>query len=153
VVLSESELARARADAHAAWDELVDTLVDFRIRVDPAETPRTTADRLVREELTAEASGDAVRLLGRAEERARYAREPLPHGPLGDALRSVRRELSAGADRRTRMMAATLPPSVLLRWRSTIMDVSAGFVGLTGRLRDRMLRWSPRRMLASRPSR
>jgi len=77
----------------------------------------------------------------------------LPHGPLGDALRSVRRELSAGADRRTRMMAATLPPSVLLRWRSTIMDVSAGFVGLTGRLRDRMLRWSPRRMLASRPSR
>ncbi|GAB3984732.1 DUF3488 and transglutaminase-like domain-containing protein [Plantactinospora veratri] len=39
VVLSDSELARARADAHAAWDELVDTLVDFRVRVDPAETP------------------------------------------------------------------------------------------------------------------
>ncbi|MFC6020402.1 DUF3488 and DUF4129 domain-containing transglutaminase family protein [Plantactinospora solaniradicis] len=153
VVLSESELARARADAHAAWDELVDTLVDFRIRVDPAETPRTTADRLVREELSAGTAGEAVRLLGRAEERARYAREPLRHGPLDGALRSVRRELSAGADRRTRIMAATLPPSVLFRWRSAIMDLSAGFVGQTGRLRDYMLRWSPRRILASRPSR
>ena len=42
---------RARADAHAAWDELLDTLVDFRVRVDPTETPRATADRLVRDAL------------------------------------------------------------------------------------------------------
>ncbi|MDW5323068.1 DUF3488 and transglutaminase-like domain-containing protein [Plantactinospora sp. KLBMP9567] len=153
VVLSDSELARARADAHAAWDELVDTLVDFRVRVDPAETPRATADRLVREGLTAGGADEAIRLLGHAEERARYAREPLRHGPLGEALRSVRRALSAGADRRTRLVAATLPPSVLFRWRLAVMDLSAGFVGLTGRLRDRLLRWSPRRVLAGRPSR
>ncbi|GIG90052.1 transglutaminase TgpA family protein [Plantactinospora endophytica] len=153
VVLSDSELARARADAHAAWDELVDTLVDFRVRVDPAETPRATADRLVREGLTAGTADEAVRLLGHAEERARYAREPLRHGPLADALRSVRRALSAGADRRTRLVAATLPPSVLYRWRLAAMDLSAGFVGFTGRFRDRLLRWSPRRVLANRPSR
>ncbi|GAB3984734.1 hypothetical protein GCM10027615_72940 [Plantactinospora veratri] len=50
-------------------------------------------------------------------------------------------------------MAATLPPSVLFRWRLAVMDLSAGFVGLTGRVRDRLLRWSPRRVLAGRPSR
>ncbi|MFY1672245.1 transglutaminase TgpA family protein [Plantactinospora sp. WMMB334] len=153
VMLSDSELARARADAHAAWDELVDTLVDFRVTVDPAETPRATAERLAREDLSASNAEEAVRLLARAEERARYAREPLRHGPLGDALRSVRRALRAGADRRTRLVASTLPPSVLLRWRLAVMDASAGFVGLSGRFRERMLRFSPRRVLAGRPSR
>lgn len=37
VVLADAE--RARADAHAAWDELLDTLVDYRVRVDRTETP------------------------------------------------------------------------------------------------------------------
>ena len=30
----------------AAWDEFIDTLVDFRVPVDPAETPRTAAERV-----------------------------------------------------------------------------------------------------------
>ncbi|MEO3747374.1 DUF3488 and transglutaminase-like domain-containing protein [Plantactinospora sp. B5E13] len=154
VVLSDSELARARADAHAAWDEFVDTLVDFRIRVDPTETPRATADRLVAEGLTVGPAGDAVRLLGQVEERARYAREPLrQHAPLGEALRAVRRALSTRADRRTRIVAATLPPSVLSRWRAAVMDVSAGVVGRSGRIRERLTRWNPRRVLAGRASR
>ncbi|RQX06269.1 transglutaminaseTgpA domain-containing protein, partial [Micromonospora globispora] len=59
---------RARADAHAAWDELLDTLVDFGVRVDRTETPRATADRLVRDALGEQAdAATAVRLLGRAE--------------------------------------------------------------------------------------
>ncbi|MEV7231729.1 DUF3488 and transglutaminase-like domain-containing protein [Polymorphospora sp. NPDC051019] len=153
VVVTGAEAQRARADAHAAWDELIDTLVDYRVPVDPTETPRATADRLVKADLSKPAAADGVRLLGRAEERARYAREPLPGVPLTEALRSVRRALAEGADRRTRLLAATLPPSVLLRWRGAIMDASGRLVATTGRWRDAVTRWSPRRLLAARTSR
>ena len=64
-----------------------------------------------------------------------------------------RRALLAGADRRTRIAAVTLPPSVLLRWRGALLDTSARLVGMIGRIRDRLLRWNPRRVLAGRPSR
>jgi transglutaminase-like putative cysteine protease len=149
VVVTGAEADRARADAHAAWDELVDTMVDFRVQVDLTETPRATADRLVTEGLT-DAAADAARLLGRAEERARYARAPLPTGELNPAIRSIRQALAAGSDRRTRFLAATLPPSVLLHWRLAIMDGSGRFVTVSSQLREALLRWSPRRLLANR---
>ncbi|MFI7215415.1 transglutaminaseTgpA domain-containing protein [Micromonospora maritima] len=150
----EVDADAARADAHAAWDELLDTLVDFHVRVDRTETPRATAERLSREAL-AEDTGAAtgVRLLGRAEERARYARDPLGGAELHPALRTVRGALAARADRRTRLMAALLPPSVLSRWRTSVAERSARLVTTTGRVRQRMLRWSPRRLLAGRPAR
>ncbi|TDC35440.1 DUF3488 and transglutaminase-like domain-containing protein [Micromonospora sp. KC213] len=142
---------RARADAHAAWDELVDTLVDYQVRVDRTETPRATAERLVREALAEDAtSATAVRLLGRAEERARYARDPLTGEPLRPALASVRDTLAARADRRTRLLAVVLPPSVLMRWRSAVTEHSTRWVTTTGRLRLRLARWNPRRLLARR---
>ncbi|WDZ84353.1 transglutaminase TgpA family protein [Micromonospora cathayae] len=145
---------RARAQAHAAWDELLDTLLDYRVRVDRTETPRATADRLVRETLTGDdPAATAVRLLGRAEERARYARDPMAGGELYPALGAIRRALGARADRRTRIIAATLPPSVLLRWRNTVTDTSTRLVTATGRVRSRLLRWNPRRLLAGRPAR
>lgn len=145
---------RARADAHAAWDELLDTLVDFHVRVDLTETPRTTAERLVRETLVEDAGAvTGVRLLGRAEERARYARDPLTGDELQPALRSVRSALAARADRRTRLLAALLPPSVLLRWRTALTERSTRLVTTTGQVRQRMLRWDPRRLLAGRPAR
>ncbi|PZG01269.1 transglutaminase family protein [Micromonospora deserti] len=154
VVVVVAGADRARADAHAAWDELLDTLVDFRVRVDRTETPRATADRLSREALTADtAAVTAVRLLGRAEERARYARNPLTGEPLLPALRSVRGALAAQADRRTRLLAAVLPPSVLLRWRIAAADASSWLVAATGRVRNRLLRWNPRRLLADRMAR
>lgn len=149
-----TDTERARADAHAAWDELLDTLVDYEVRVDRTETPRATAERLARESLTEDTGAvTGVRLLGRAEERARYAREPLTGEALQPALRSVRTALAARADRRTRIMATLLPPSVLLRWRTAVADRSTGLVTTTGRLRDRLLRWNPRRLLAGRPAR
>ncbi|MGV9810253.1 hypothetical protein ACWDSE_32200, partial [Micromonospora chersina] len=145
---------RARADAHAAWDELIDTLVDFHVRVDQTETPRTTAERLAREALVEDAGAvTGVRLLGRAEERARYARDPLTGEELFPALRSVRGALAARADRRTRLLAAVLPPSVLLRWRAALTDRSTRLVTTTGQVRQRLLRWNPRRLLAGRPAR
>ncbi|MGW0506565.1 transglutaminase TgpA family protein [Micromonospora sp. NPDC003241] len=145
---------RARADAHAAWDELLDTLVDYRIRVDRTETPRATADRLVREALAPDTgAGTAARLLGRAEERARYARDPLTGEPLPTALRTVRGALAERADRRTRLMATMLPPSVLQRWRTTVADTSSRLVNSGGQVRHRLLRFSPRRLIANRASR
>ncbi|MEH1102057.1 transglutaminase TgpA family protein [Micromonospora sp. CPCC 205561] len=152
VVLADAE--RARADAHAAWDELLDTLVDYRVRMDRTETPRATADRLSRESLADDAGATtAVRLLGRAEERARYARDPLTGEQLLPALRAVRGALAARADRRTRLVAAVLPPSVLLRWRTATAEASSRLVTTGGRARQRLLRWNPRRLLAGRMAR
>ncbi|MEU4402449.1 DUF3488 and transglutaminase-like domain-containing protein [Micromonospora orduensis] len=153
-VVVVADANRARADAHAAWAELLDTLVDFQVRVDQTETPRATADRLVRETLTDDVDAvGAARLLGRAEERARYARDPLTGEGLLPALRAVRSALAARADRRTRVLAALLPPSVLLRWRTALADNSSRMVALTGRARHRLLRWNPRRLLAERTAR
>ncbi|MGC4805780.1 transglutaminase TgpA family protein [Micromonospora sp. DT233] len=145
---------RARAQAHATWDELLDTLVDYRVRVDRTETPRATAERLVTEVLAEDpAAVAAARLLGRAEERARYARDPLTGEELPPALRSVRGVLAAQSDRRTRFLAAVLPPSVLLRWRRAVGDTSSRVVARAGDARYRLLRWNPRRLLATRAGR
>ncbi|MFF5172073.1 DUF3488 and DUF4129 domain-containing transglutaminase family protein [Micromonospora sp. NPDC000089] len=154
MVVVGADATQARADAHAAWDELLDTLVDYRVPVDRTETPRATAERLVREAVgdDTEAVG-AVRLLGRAEERARYARDPLTGEPLHPALRAVRGTLAARADRRTRFLATVLPPSVLLRWRLAFGDSSSRWVATGGRARYRAERLSPRRLLANRLAR
>ena len=149
VVLADTD--RARADAHAAWDELLDTLVDFRQRIDGAETPRATASRLARDTFHTDSEAtSAVRLLGRAEELARYARDPHPGEPLLPALRRVRAALVTGSNRRTRLVATALPPSVLLRWRGAVDDASARLVSSYGRFRAAARRWSPRRLLAER---
>ncbi|MFG2050075.1 transglutaminaseTgpA domain-containing protein [Micromonospora sp. NPDC048935] len=154
VVIVGVDADRARADAHAAWAELLDTMVDFRVPVDLTETPRATADRLVRDTLGDDsAATGSARLLGQAEERARYARDPLTGERLLPALRAVRGALAAQADRRTRLVAAVLPPSVLLRWRTTLADTSGRVAALTGRARYRLLRWNPRRLLADRAAR
>lgn len=151
VVLADTD--RARADAHTAWDELLDTLVDFRQRIDGAETPRATASRLARDTFHADSeAASAVRLLGRAEELARYAQDPHPGEPLLPALRRVRAALVAGSNRRTRLLAKALPPSMLLRWRGAVADASARLVSSYGRFRAATLRWSPRRLLADRRS-
>src|SRR5262249_53559982 len=104
-------------EAHAAWEELLDTLVDYGIPIDDAEPPRETARRLTTSLSLVGAPVEALQLLGRVEERARYARSPLDAGHLGDALRTVRGAVKANASRRTRLRATLLPPSVLLRWR------------------------------------
>jgi transglutaminase-like putative cysteine protease len=155
VLVTGAEAQRVRADAHAAWDELIDTLVDYRVPIDRTETPRATAERLAADELGGHSGPavDAARLLGRAEERARYAREPMAGTGLTGALRAVRRALAERATRRTRLVAALLPPSVLGRWRAALVDTSmAGIAGM-GRFRDLMVRWSPRRLLTARAGR
>jgi transglutaminase-like putative cysteine protease len=144
------EAERARAHAHAAWDELLDTLVDFRVVVDPAETPRATAERLSHGVGLPEPAVDGARLLSRAEERARYARDPLQVAQFGPALRGVRRALKDQVSRRTRITAALMPPSVLLRWRLGLVEAGTRTMLLASRVREALLRLSPRRLIANR---
>lgn len=144
MVVTGDAAAAARTAAHAAWDELLDTMIDFRLRVDDTETPRATAERLVDEAKLSMPTADGVRLVGRAEERALYARDPVGADGLVPALRSVRQALARRARRRTRIAAVLMPPSVLLRWRLAIMDSSTGAIISLARWRDAL---SPRRLL------
>jgi transglutaminase-like putative cysteine protease len=144
------ETVQAREDAHAAWDELIDTMIDFRVPVDPTETPRHTARRLIHEADMSGPAAQSATLLGSAEERARYARQPMQGGELTAALSQVRKGLAQSSTRRTRLAAVLLPPSVMLRWRLGMADASATWVGWFGRAREVFARWSPRRLLARR---
>jgi transglutaminase-like putative cysteine protease len=142
-----AELEKSRSYAHAAWAEMLDTMVDFHVEVNPAETPRSTVERLAKaESLTPEAAA-AASLLGTAEEHARYARTPLDAGDLGGALTRLRQGLSVHATRTVRTRALLMPPSVLRRWKTTIGDRYAAVIGVFGRWRDVALRLSPRRLL------
>jgi hypothetical protein len=139
---------QAREDAHAAWDELIDTMIDYRVPVDPTETPRHTARRLIREADLHDRTAEGTILLGTAEERARYARRPMQGVELTQALSQVRKGLAQQATLRTRIAAVLLPPSVMLRWRLALGDTSARWVGVMGRVRESSARFSPRRLLA-----
>ena len=143
---------RARADAHAAWDELLDTMVDFRVPVDPTETPRATAERLVR--------GHACRR--RRPPRRRGCSAGPRSGPGTPASRSpasgsdrgaargaqgARRAGATGAPGCWRVAAAAVGAAALA---AAVVDASTA-AGRRGRpVRDRLLRWSPRRLLADR---
>lgn len=150
VVVGEGDIGRARHLAHEAWDELLDTMIDFRVPADPAETPRAITRRLVLEQELMNEPAAGASQLGMAEERARYARTPLDPAPLAAALRSVRQALRSTADRRTRIMAVLMPPSVTARWRLALLDSMSSTVRRLGELRIRLARFSPRRLLSSR---
>lgn len=149
VVTMESS-SRARADAHAAWDELMDTMIDFRIPVEPSETPRVTAQRLIKDAVLQTAPASGATLLGSAEERARYARKPMQGAELTSALVQVRKGLARSANRRTRIAAVIMPPSVLLRWRQALAETNTRLMAAGGRLGETLSRFGPRRMLAKR---
>ncbi|BCY06608.1 DUF3488 and transglutaminase-like domain-containing protein [Actinoplanes sp. L3-i22] len=146
-IVVTTEAAQAREDAHAAWDELVDTMVDFQITVDPTETPRLTAQRLIRESVLSAEPAAAAELLGTAEERARYARQPMQGAELTSALRRVRSGMAHSATARVRLRATLFPPSILLSWRLGLAEAGTRTVELSGRLGEFMTRFNPRRLL------
>src|SRR6185437_2842424 len=81
--------------AHAAWRELTDDLVDYRVGYLPSESPRALATRVGAALELAEPAMAALRRITMAEERARYAARP----DLGVGLRedsaTVRRAIAA----------------------------------------------------------
>jgi transglutaminase-like putative cysteine protease len=151
VVTDDSGINLARARAHAAWDELVDTMVDHRLPVDVAATPRTVSERLVTGSVLAERPAAAARLLARAEERARYARTPLPGDDLADSLRTVRAAIIDRVSRRTRIRAIVLPASVIDRWRTTVSEWSDRIADTATRRRDAVASVVNLRRLLIRP--
>lgn len=144
----------ARSHAHHAWDELIDTMVDYHVPTDDAETPRATVSRLVTKERLRDKAEQGVRLLSTVEEHARYARHPLTGGELRVAVDEVRSAFAARSSRKTRILAVVLPPSVLRRWRSaTSQRASAASLWL-GRGWDNLMRAiSVRRFVARRADR
>jgi transglutaminase-like putative cysteine protease len=123
---SEREVIAERTRAHAAWDELVDTITDYGLTLDSAESPRATAARMARTERLGQSAVAGVQTLGHAEERARYARQPAASDhDLVAALTAVRQDLRANASLRVRFRAALLPPSVLTRWRARLARVTS----------------------------
>ncbi|GAA2907066.1 transglutaminase [Actinoplanes cyaneus] len=142
-----TETAQAREDAHAAWDELIDTMVDFQIAVDPTETPRLTAQRLIRETVLTDQPATAAELLGTAEERARYARQPMQGAELAAALRQVRSGMSRSANTRVRLRAALLPPSIMLSWRLGLAEAGTRAMEWSGRFGEWVTRFNPRRLV------
>jgi transglutaminase-like putative cysteine protease len=105
-----------RRRAHAAWDEFIDTLVDYGIAVDPAETPRAATERVVTGLVLPDEVVVHLRLIGSSEERARYARRPGASQPLEAGLRAFRKALADLVSTRSRLRAMLLPPSMTQRW-------------------------------------
>jgi transglutaminase-like putative cysteine protease len=147
LITDPAAVVPARRDAHAAWAELLDTMVDFGIPVDNAETPRATAERIGQLPSVSRDAADKAALLARAEERARYARAPLRTDQLDAAIRGTRSALASRASRWQRLSAALLPRSVLLRWRLGWINFATRSSRVTGRLRDSLYALSPRRLL------
>ncbi|WP_045745965.1 transglutaminase TgpA family protein [Actinoplanes rectilineatus] len=149
-IVVTTESTRARADAHAAWDELIDTMVDYQVTVDPTETPRLTAQRLIKESELSGDSAEAATLLGTAEERARYARQPMQGVELTAALGRIRAGLGEAATFRVKARAMLLPPSVLIGWRLGAAEAFTRLAERATTVRDAMVRFSPRRFMNKR---
>lgn len=136
-----------RQCAHDSWDELLDTLVDLRWGLDPTETPRATAARLLTAGRLSGPAAEAVRALAAAEERARYAPTPLPPDGLATAARTAARALVELAGRRTRWRARVAPPSVLSRWRLVVLGAAGAVRGRLSWGSHLVARLSPRRLV------
>jgi transglutaminase-like putative cysteine protease len=152
LVLDDAAIEAARRDAHAAWAELLDTLIDFEVPVDEAETPRATGVRLGYLPGFVSIRNQAE-LLARAEERARYARAPLHPDGLDQALRATRDALAEQATRWQRISATLLPRSVLLRWRLAWVGWVNRSISVAARVREAVAQASPRRLLTERATR
>jgi transglutaminase-like putative cysteine protease len=142
----------ARANAHQAWDELMDTMTDYHVEIDEAETPRRTGVRLLERERLRDKAADGVQTLSTAEERARYAVRPITGQELRTSLTAVRSALSARASRRVRIMAVLLPPSVVQRWRFSAWQRFTDASNAMGGRRDAVVRTLSVRRIVTRKS-
>lgn len=107
------------AGAHGAWAEFIDTLTDLG-RPPHARTPRAVVEQLLRDATLPRHAEDSVRLLAEAEQRAWYARVPMPADGLAESLDAARHALARRTSRGRRLLAALFPRSVLWRWRHAV---------------------------------
>jgi transglutaminase-like putative cysteine protease len=105
---------RARDDtsrAHIAWREFRDDLHDLGVGYAPSEPPRTLAGRVTGG--LSETTGEAVRRLALAEERASYAARPSGSANLRRDAAVARRGIAASVRRGSRWRARIFPASVM----------------------------------------
>ena len=137
----------ALGTAAALWDELTATAWDLGVRLDPAWTPRQSAQQLTAVMAGPGGAGaggagaDAVTLLARAEERASYGRAGgtgRPSSPdVVTAVRTARRELQAAVPRRDRLRARVWPASLVIGAGSRLAEVLRSRLRAPVRLRRR----------------
>jgi transglutaminase-like putative cysteine protease len=116
----------------ALWDELRATADDLGLRLDPAWTPRQSAQQLTAVMAGGGGGGagaDAVMLLARAEERASYGRSAgagrTASPDMVTALRTARRELEAAVPWRDRLRARLWPTSLVTGFGGRVTEVVA----------------------------
>jgi transglutaminase-like putative cysteine protease len=97
--------------AHTAWREFRDDLADLGVGCRPSEPPRTLAERVTAG--LPGRSGEAIRRLALAEERATYAARPSAAANLRRDGRAARRALAASVRRGARWRARIFPVSVV----------------------------------------
>ncbi len=146
LVTDPAAIGVAQRDAHAAWSELIDTMLDYGVPLDEAETPRATSGRLQSTSELAPAGRSQTAVLARAEELARYARRPVRADNLDEAVRITRAAFAERATRTQRVNAWLFPRSVLLRWQLNWYGFYGRSVRRAGRIRDAILSIDPRRL-------
>ena len=139
LVTDPAAMSVAQRDAHNAWAELLDTMIDYGVLVDPAETPRATAGRLAITPVVGPTGRPPTAVLARAEERARYAPAPVRAAKLNEAVREARQAFADNATRLERLSAALFPKSVIMRWRLGWYGFVATTARRIARARDVML--------------
>ncbi|MFI8422739.1 DUF3488 and DUF4129 domain-containing transglutaminase family protein [Streptomyces sp. NPDC085479] len=104
----------------AVWREIGDTAWDYGVEPDEAQTPRRTAERIVRAgELDGEAA-EAVHRVAGAVEEALYAPSPRPVAGLAREAALVRAGFHARASRGARLRALFAPRSAArLHWAAS----------------------------------
>lgn len=100
--------------AHAAWREMVDDLADYGFARQLSESPRALARRIATDADLQGSAREAVRRIGSAEERARYALSAAPgEAGLRADVRIVRRAVAAHSSPTQRLRARLFPASTL----------------------------------------
>lgn len=108
-----SRLGDPTHGADAAWSELRDTAVDFRLPWPADRSPREVAAAILDEFRPAAPVRDAMMRIARCEERARYAAIASDPGDLKADVSVVRSAVARHASRQTRMVAWLLPRSAV----------------------------------------
>jgi transglutaminase-like putative cysteine protease len=123
----------------AAWDELRDSATDLGYAWPSSETPRRSAERIIKQAHLSRPAQDAMGRVTVLAERANYAktlRRPTASGAapmpsLMDDVKEIRAGLAEPVSRRTRIRATVLPPSALAALRERRED-------FTGRVYERV---------------
>ncbi|NML49609.1 DUF4129 domain-containing protein [Streptomyces sp. R302] len=104
----------------AVWREIGDTAWDYGLEPDDAQTPRRTAERIVRAGSLTGAAAESVHRVAGAVEETLYSPSPRPTQGLAQDATRVRHAFHANATRGVRLRALLTPRSAArLHWSAS----------------------------------